>query len=995
MKNIQTFENKEIDNMLNDTELRKSPVATTEDFLNRIFHVTDSKLYTYLVQFDNVNKKIGKCKYFQIEDLSNMAKSVQSLNVKPFGVSFSMGLLDSVKTKTASNGNEIATRASAKDIVAIPCLWCDIDFQDPNHADPNLFSDLGSALSMLESKLKPIGLYPNIIVNSGHGIHAYWIFERCILTHSDSEKQYAKSILTKIQSIIRHFADGKTIDKTDNLDRVLRISGSKNWKGDPDLESAPVATVIFDDGNSFNVDDLTSRINLTLDELQPHSSVTSPISDRNMRAVDKMRNRGISESLVSTGNCQLMIENCKFIQFVLNNFDKTPEPIIKNALSNFLHADGSREVIIDLVQKRFGADFDISKTNERLNHYLLHSKPTSCQVIRESCNVCNVDSCIVSRLGKKCPAAIVTSNDVLTAIESEKKSLFDFVDDLPVELHDFKIPIGYAISNLGIFDLKANKYAIRSLVFISKITTDADLILSDGVNSHLASKDFFTLLIRKNHRWINIVTTPDLLQDSKTVTKELSKYGVNIDSNTAKFAVSYFTEFKVKNEFLIPHIDRFTKTGWHDNYFIIPRENATYEIAAGEVVKEIYQRGSRDKFIDLLQRALKFKAVKIFVAASLAATIIKKINCRNFTICIYARTGTGKTAALRLSAAIWGSPNYMTQLNATTNAIEAVAVDLNDLPLLANELQVMNQKTREQLGEFIHRFEIGRGKIRLNRSVEMRPIKFFNGIMCITAEQPLATDNAVGGVLTRIFDVPVDVAIGEFDSSTKQYKTDNDLCREIYQSTEENFGFIGPEFVQKFIDNPDEFNSVKSEFDNWRMKLLSERNDEISASHADYIAALTITFHRLNRWFFDLDDFENEVATQEFAFDLLADLKTKTELSDTTRALNYLRDWYLQYYNNFYSSKNPTEFPKEYFGFFHIEQLCVIPKVLNAALESGGFSSAKILREFLQEGIIQGDSKEKSSKLLRDPISNKPSRFIVFNKFFDDEENHEIIHEKS
>lgn len=109
---------------MNSTAIVPEVATNTEYFLKRIFHSADPELYSYLVQFDNVNKKIGHCQYFQIKDLSDMIKAVPALNIKPFGLSYSMGLLQNVVIGN-KNGREIQKKASSNDIFLIPCLWCD------------------------------------------------------------------------------------------------------------------------------------------------------------------------------------------------------------------------------------------------------------------------------------------------------------------------------------------------------------------------------------------------------------------------------------------------------------------------------------------------------------------------------------------------------------------------------------------------------------------------------------------------------------------------------------------------------------------------------------------------------------------------------------------------------------------------------------------------------------------------------------------------------
>ena len=857
---------------------------------------------------------------------------------------------------------------------------------------------------MLETELKPRGLYPNIIVNSGHGVHLYWIFDSFILTQITDEMLDPKSLLKKIQSIIRQLADPFVVDDTASLSHMFRIPGSVNWKGDP--ENAPIATVIRDDGKTFDVEDLASKINFALDELQDVSRNVSPMSDKNIRAVEKMRSRGISESLVSNGNFKLMIENCAFIRHVVENFNTTPEPILKDALTNLLRASNARDYVIQLCKDCFGADFDEDFTNKRLTHYETQ-KPTTCKKIHETCNACILDDCRVFQLGKKVPAAIVTSNEVKSAIESSDKTLGDCVDDVPENLASFKIPFGYLVSDSGIQKVNNRDSTMWSLCFVSKIYYEFDSV--DG------RKTFYQMTARINHRWDRFDVPAKSIKDSRNVVETLSDCGVEIDSNVAKSAIAFFTAFASTNEDLIPHVTRFTKTGWNSNQFVIPRDDVDFEVKSGSSLHYLYSAGSREKSIDLINRGLEYTAVKVLVAASLAATFISKINCRNFTINIQAKTETGKTAAMRLASSIWGNPRFMITLNATNNAAEFAATERNCLPLLANEFQVLNQKQREQFGDFIHRFELGESKLRMSKAIQLKPTKQFHSIMCVTAEQPLAEDNVIGGVLTRVFEIPLDGAIGDFDATTKQFKTNHDFCREIYQSTEENFGFIGLEFVRRLEEDPTEFDRLKADFNQMRAEIVKTRKDESLASHIDYVAALSVAYDRFLRWILNLNDKDAADKTFEFAFELASKIKTKKELSDSERALKFVQDVYLEnnscfvdateyiqafsnaaYHDDVKDKSRPSlpKIPKPYYGFFNnndgndsasMNQIAFVPKSLKDALKNAGFSPAKILKEFADSGITDHNP-NRIDKKIEDPITGKRTYFIIFIDLFNDNE---------
>ena len=114
-------------------------------------------------------------------------------------------------------------------VIAIPGLWADIDIKGPAHAADNLPATIDEA----EDLVREFPLQPKIIVDSGHGIHAWWLFKE--LWTWDTEDQNTRK---KAQELVRRFQDtleamaqrhGWHIDTTSDLARVLRLPGTTNW----------------------------------------------------------------------------------------------------------------------------------------------------------------------------------------------------------------------------------------------------------------------------------------------------------------------------------------------------------------------------------------------------------------------------------------------------------------------------------------------------------------------------------------------------------------------------------------------------------------------------------------------------------------------------------------------------------------------------------------------------------------------------------------------
>lgn len=118
-------------------------------------------------------------------------------------------------------------RGREEDVVAIPGAWIDIDIKSDAHKATDLPPSLEDAASLLEELPEP-----TLVVDSGHGLHAWWLFQHLLRIDSDQDRRTARSIVAGVQSCVRRKAQEKgwRIDSTADISRVLRIPGTQNCK---------------------------------------------------------------------------------------------------------------------------------------------------------------------------------------------------------------------------------------------------------------------------------------------------------------------------------------------------------------------------------------------------------------------------------------------------------------------------------------------------------------------------------------------------------------------------------------------------------------------------------------------------------------------------------------------------------------------------------------------------------------------------------------------
>lgn len=125
-----------------------------------------------------------------------------------------------------------ATRIKSEESAGLMGLWADIDIADPDvHKKWNLPPDETSAMDVLTRA----GVAPTLVVHSGHGLQAWWLFHEFWEFDTDTERLTAAGLAQRWNTTLRVRAaeTGWTIDSTFDLARVMRVPGTLNRKGTP------------------------------------------------------------------------------------------------------------------------------------------------------------------------------------------------------------------------------------------------------------------------------------------------------------------------------------------------------------------------------------------------------------------------------------------------------------------------------------------------------------------------------------------------------------------------------------------------------------------------------------------------------------------------------------------------------------------------------------------------------------------------------------------
>lgn len=122
-------------------------------------------------------------------------------------------------------------RGTKRDITAIPGLWVDIDIEGPGHKKSRLFRNEDRAMEVVR---KRIGLEPSLVIRTGGGVHAYFLFTELWRLRSEADQMKADRVSQGFQTALLREAKlaDAVIDMTGDITRILRCPGTVNHKYD-------------------------------------------------------------------------------------------------------------------------------------------------------------------------------------------------------------------------------------------------------------------------------------------------------------------------------------------------------------------------------------------------------------------------------------------------------------------------------------------------------------------------------------------------------------------------------------------------------------------------------------------------------------------------------------------------------------------------------------------------------------------------------------------
>ncbi len=206
------------------------------------------------------------------------------------------------------------------------------------------------------------------------------------------------------------------------------------------------------------------------------------------------------------------------------------------------------------------------------------------------------------------------------------------------------------------------------------------------------------------------------------------------------------------------------QVGWHNDIFVLPDQ--AYGVGAADVHyqsetashAEFAVRGTLDEWREGVAAMVPGNlSLTLSIAAAFAGPLLSLAHVEHLGLHFVGESSNGKTTSLQAGASIWGPPGYVRTWRATSNGLEAAAVESNDTLLVLDEI---GEADPVEIGRVIYALGNGRGKSRANvhglarRVAQWRTVLLSSGEKTVEAHQEEGRQRTRAGQAVRLLDIP-------------------------------------------------------------------------------------------------------------------------------------------------------------------------------------------------------------------------------------------------
>ena len=692
------------------------------------------------------------------------------------------------------------------------------------------------ALSALDQFLVDAELPPPVRVDSGGGVHAYWIFDEDIpaLEWKPYAEKFKQVCLDK----------GLHIDPvvTADLARILRCPDTFNYKTDP-----PIPTKLLDENISAYV---FAEFKAYLGEVKEDpmaiiQAIPKGMTEEQRRAagMDNYEN-SFEKILIATDEGR----GCAQIKYAIENRTQLTEPVWRAALSIAQHCTNRIQAIKIISEGH--PDYNEQAAIQKAE--ITQGMPYSCEAFNNAnpgiCASCPNWGKITNplALGREFIQAPATEEQEVVEVPHVQGTTVTKLKSLPQELY----PFVYG-QNGGIYYLvreeddetgeRSHKPVLISTydLFPTKrifSITDGECLLMKTILPNDPEREFLLPLksVYATDKFKDTLASNGVLfnpgpREVGFLMQYIIKWGQYLVSKSSAEVMRMQMGWTPNRESFVLGSKEYTRDGKE-------LESPTSPLCKG-VAKHLARMGNYETWKQLageLNRpGLELHAFTLL--CGFGSALMDYTSTSGVTISLTGESGAAKTGALYGALSIWGHPKDLSVLDATENGMTGRFLALHNLPFGLDEVGNILPKTLSQL---IHKISQGKSKIRMQASVNAeREHEMSASMIAIFTSNHSLYDKLTtlkkdpNGEVARLIELTI--------RKPQVFKDNPNLGREIFDKFRFNYGWAGPEFIKAVYKTGDY--EIEKMMDYWANRFKEDFGEDTSYRFYENLVADVMT----------------------------------------------------------------------------------------------------------------------------------------------------------
>jgi hypothetical protein len=767
------------------------------------------------------------------ENLDDLLKHVESIKKKGWNAYVALGTFEGYSRKK-------------DDCIYFRSFFVDLDVGEDKAASGKGYISKEAALEALDNFLTYSELPPPIRIDSGTGIHAYWLLDEEVPII-----EYMPYALKFKDYVLEHLLADATVMAEPA--RIMRCPESLNYKTDPPSQALFIDTEFhtysFDAFKEFlgpvviPVNNILSLIPKGLDE-----------ETKKMRKLDNFVN-SFPRILELTAEGK----GCAQIQYAFEHAAHLEEPIWHSAMTIAAHCE-DKEKMAHLLSKDY-VGYSADNVDKKLETILSVEKsgPHTCATF-EARNPGVCDGCPNRHIGNPIKLARVLNvakpNDEPEPVEEEHKeepirkvTNSKKVPDFPEYLAPFARGI-----NGGIYfqpPAKYNKQTEKYHEVDAILLCEHDFYPYRRIYSPNDGECFMMRAHLPNDGSREFLLPMKAVYSQEKFKDVLVSGGVFFNQSYAKQVQEYIMKWGRYFQNTASAETMRMQMGWADDNdtFVIGNIEVTEETGsegrdtpvsptASNITKALVKKGSFEKWKWAAQQLSDQPGLEMHAFGAMTgfgAPLMQFASTDGVSLSYEGESGAAKSGSLYAALSIWGNPKKMSVFESTDNAMQGRLLTSKNILVGIDEA---GGKFPDVISNFIHRIAQGESKLRLSgtnmterhQDLTASTIGFFT------------TNHSLLGIVKKKKSTPYGETarmVELFMHKPQLFKDHPEKGKEIFDEFRKNYGHAGPIYAHQMIlwGEP----KILKHMEAWTVRFRKDFGHDVTYRYYEDLVATVMT----------------------------------------------------------------------------------------------------------------------------------------------------------